>query len=159
MLTLPVSSSTESRSASHAASRKKASPEQCTYSNSNNTSSQVQQSSKHHDKEIQPDEGRWSEVTQKAWKNRAEYTKENRRVYLTCLEMVSAHYPLLFNKDTVKNNISGVVCGGRIWRWRFHIPPIRFPRRHSLVFLFLLLLQHWKSFSLAWNLISKVAIH
>lgn len=75
---------------------------------------QVQQSSKHLDKEIQPDEGRWSEVTQKAWKNRAEYTKENRRVYLTCLEMVSAHYPLLFNKDIVKNNISGVVCGGRI---------------------------------------------
>lgn len=80
MLTLPVASSIEYRSATHPACRQKSSPEQCTYSNSNNTSSQVQQSSKHHVKEIQQDEGRWSEVTQKARKNRAECTKEDRKV-------------------------------------------------------------------------------
>lgn len=111
------------------ASRQISSPEQCTYSNSSNTSSQIQQASKHHDKEIQQDEGGWSEVTQSGRKglNILKRTEG----YLTCLEMVSAHWRLSFNMDTVKNNISEVVCDGRLWRWRFRVPPIHFPRRHS----------------------------
>lgn len=42
------------------------------------TASQIQQASKHHDKEIQQDEGRWSEAT--VWEERAEHTTEDRRV-------------------------------------------------------------------------------
>lgn len=83
MLTLLVASSTKSSSATHPANKTKALRSVLTVTAKIN---QVQQLSKHHEKQIHRDERKWSEVTKKAWKKGAEYKEES-----ICLEMVSTH--------------------------------------------------------------------